>query len=95
MYALYYYIPIILGSQVFFPLLWNNKTNMENSFGNRLKELRKDMNLGQVALAKELGVSKSIISLWEIGTCEPTLSKLKEMAKFFDVTIDYLAGLED
>lgn len=53
------------------------------------------MNLGQVALAKELGVSKSIISLWEIGTCEPTLSKLKEIAKFFDVTIDYLAGLED
>ena len=57
----------------------------------RLPQVREQ----QVALAKELGVSKSIISLWEIGTCEPTLSKLKEMAKFFDVTIDYLAGLED
>ena len=68
---------------------------MENIFGNRLKELRKEKNLGQIGLANELGVSKSIISLWEIGTCEPTLSKLKEIAKFFGVTIDYLAGLED
>ena len=68
---------------------------MENTFGNRLRELRKERGLGQIKLAEVLGVSKSIISLWEIGTCEPTLSKLKEMAKFFGVTIDYLAGLED
>lgn len=68
---------------------------MENIFGNRLRELRKERGLGQIKLAEILGVSKSIISLWEIGTCEPTLSKLKEMARFFGVTIDYLAGLED
>ena len=68
---------------------------MENTFGNRLKELRKEKGLGQISLANKLGVSKSIISLWEIGSCEPTLSKLKEIAKFFGVTIDYLAGLED
>lgn len=51
--------------------------------------------LGQVQLAKELDVGKSVISLWELGKCEPTLSKLIAMARFFGVSIDYLAGLED
>ena len=65
------------------------------TFGTKLRELRKEHGLGQIKLAEILGVSKSIISLWEIGTCEPTLSKLIDIAKFFGVTIDYLAGLED
>jgi len=65
------------------------------TFGIKLRELRKESGLGQIELAKRLGVGKSIISLWEKGACEPTLSKLVEIAKFFGVTIDYLAGLED
>lgn len=64
-------------------------------FGERLKNLRLENNLGQIQLAKELDVGKSIISLWEQGKCEPTLSKLVVIAKFFGVSIDYLAGLED
>ena len=67
---------------------------MEN-FGERLKYLRLEKNLGQIQLAKELDVGKSIISSWERGICEPTLSKLIAIAKFFEVSIDYLAGLED
>ena len=64
------------------------------TFGERLKALRKEKNIGQVELAKQLGVGKSIISLWETNQCEPTLSKLIALARFFDVSIDYLAGLE-
>ena len=67
---------------------------MKSSFGERLKDLRKEKNIGQIALAKELCVGKSIISLWENNLCEPTLSKLIAMAEFFGVSIDYLAGLE-
>ena len=67
---------------------------MEN-FGKRLKDLRTDVGLGQVALAKALGVGKSIISDWELGKSEPTLSKLITIAKYFKVSIDYLAGLEE
>lgn len=67
---------------------------MEISFGERLKELRTEKNLGQIALAKQLGVGKSIISLWETNKCEPTLSKLIAIADFFGVSIDYLAGIE-
>ena len=63
--------------------------------GERLRILRAEKGVGQIQLAKELDVGKSVISLWELDKCEPTLSKLVSMAKYFGVSIDYLAGLED
>ena len=68
---------------------------MKEVFSERLRELRQERGLGQIQLAKELDVGKSVFSLWELGKCEPTLSKLIAMARFFGVSIDYLAGLED
>lgn len=68
---------------------------MDTTFGERLRALRQEKNIGQIQLAKELDVGKSIVSLWELGRCEPTLSKLVAIAKYFGVSIDYLAGLED
>ena len=68
---------------------------MNTTFGERLKELRKEKNIGQIALAKEIGVGKSIISLWEKDECEPTLSKIVALAKFFGVTTDFLCGIEE
>lgn len=67
----------------------------ENLFGERLKELRTESNLSQKNLALKLGIGKSIISGWELGQNEPTLSKLIAIADFFDVSIDYLAGRKD
>lgn len=69
--------------------------NIKSTFGERLRELRQDRHLGQVELAKQLDVGKSIISLWEQNKCEPTLSKLISIAVFFGVSIDYLAGLDN
>lgn len=63
-------------------------------FAERLRELRKEKGLGQVAFAHCIDVGKSAVSLWERGECEPTLSNLIKIAQFFGVTIDYLAGLE-
>ena len=68
---------------------------MDATFGERLRELRKYAGIGQIALAEKLGVGKSIISLWELNKCEPTLSNLVAIARFFDVSLDWLAGLED
>lgn len=68
---------------------------MNNLFPERLKELRQEKHIGQLQLARELDVGKSIISLWERGECEPTLSKLITIAKYFDVSIDYLAGIDN
>ena len=64
------------------------------TFGERLRDLRKEKGIGQVQLANLIGVSKSVVSLWELNECEPTLSKLIALSKFFGVSIDYLAGLE-
>lgn len=63
-------------------------------FKDNLKILRTEKGIGQVELAKQIGVSKGIISLWENGLREPNMSSLILLAKFFDVSIDYLVGLE-
>ena len=60
-----------------------------------LKELRTEKNVGQVELSKAINVSKGIISLWENGLREPKLSNLVSISKYFKVSIDYLAGLEE
>ena len=66
----------------------------KNEFKDNLKLLRQEQNIGQVELAKQLGVSKGIISLWENGLREPNMSSLIALSKFFKVSIDYLVGLE-
>lgn len=65
------------------------------TFGERLKDLRTEQNLGQVELAKLTKVSKSIISSWENNEHEPKLSSLIAIADYFHVTLDYLVGRED
>lgn len=65
-----------------------------NVFGERLKELRRENGIGQVELAKKINVSKGIISFWENGLREPTMSNLISLADFFGVTLDYLVGRE-
>lgn len=64
-------------------------------FGNTLKELRRERKVGQIALASAIGVSTGIISLWENGLREPTLSNLIALADFFDVSLDYLTGRKE
>jgi len=68
---------------------------MENKFSENLKSLRLEKNMGQTQLAKELGVSKGIISLWENGLREPNMYSLIAIAKFFNISIDFLVGLEN
>lgn len=64
----------------------------QNKFKDNLKELRLEKKLGQVELAKSIGVSKGVISLWENGLREPNMYSLILLANFFNVTIDELVG---
>lgn len=68
---------------------------MKVNFSERLKELRAEKGVGQVELSKAINVSKGIISLWENGLREPTLSSLIALSKYFCVSIDYLVGIEN
>lgn len=64
-------------------------------FNDRLKELRSENGLTQHELAVKLGITRSAYSLYELGLREPNLAMLIELSKFFNVTLDYLAGLSD
>ena len=64
-------------------------------FCERLKLLRVEKKLSQPELAKLVGVSKGMISFWENGINEPTISNLIKLCQIFDVSSDYLLGLED
>ena len=61
----------------------------------RLRELREEKGLYQIHLAKELNVSIKTISNWERGTREPDIATIIKLAKFFEVTTDYLLGVTD
>lgn len=64
-------------------------------FGIKLKELRKEKNLTQKQLAENLGCNQSMVCFWENEVNEPTESMIRKAALFFDVSADYLLGLED
>ena len=64
-------------------------------FSQRLRELRQDKHLSMKQLAKELKTTDAAISNWENEINEPKISYLVSIAKFFNVSADYLLGLED
>lgn len=64
-------------------------------FAKRLKELRTEKNLSYVQLAKELNISYTTISRWENQLRVPNIIELKKIAQFFNVSADYLLGLQD
>ena len=59
-------------------------------FNEKLQELRKSKGLTQEELAESLFVSRTAISKWESGRGYPSIDSLKEIARFFSVTIDNL-----
>jgi len=66
-----------------------------SKFHERLKKLRIENKLSQRQLAPLIGFTQTAISDWENGFNEPTTKVLIACAKFFDVTTDYLLGLEN
>ena len=64
-------------------------------FGIKLKELRNEAGLKQIDVGKLLNVSKTTVCQWETSKQEPSLEDVVSIAKFFNVSTDYLLGLED
>lgn len=62
---------------------------------NRIAELRKNKKLSQAQLAKETGLTRQAVSLYEIGKREPKLETWIKLADFFDVSVLYLQGLSN
>lgn len=63
-------------------------------FGNTLKTLRIKKRMTQADLAPKLGLTKSVISAYETGLRLPSYDVLIHIAKIFNVSTDYLLGME-
>jgi len=62
------------------------------NFANTLKELRETNNVTQEQLAEYLQVSRPTIAGYETKNHQPDYEKLEKIAKFFEVSIDYLVS---
>lgn len=61
-------------------------------FSKILRKLRRDKDVTQEQLAEYLNISKQAVSKWETGNSQPDMEMQIKLAKYFDVTIDYLLG---
>ncbi len=64
-------------------------------FNEKLQELRKGRGLTQEELAEALFVSRTAVSKWESGRGYPNLDSLKQISRFFSVSIDELICPEE
>lgn len=58
----------------------------------KIKNLRLDANLTQAELAKNINITRSALSLYELGKRQPDAETLIKIANYFDVSTDYLLG---
>lgn len=65
------------------------------TFGERLIELRKEKGFTQKHVANIISVAQPTYALYEADKREPTFETLIKIAHFFEVTTDYLLGLDD
>lgn len=65
------------------------------SYNERLKELREDNDLTQKELAKKINCAMYSYQRYEYGEQLIPIDKLIKLAKFYNVTTDYLLGLSD
>lgn len=72
-----------------------NKPNINSNIGEKIKYLRCKLLINQTDLANMLGRKREEITMFETGTRTIDINTLKEVAKIFNVSTDYLLGLND
>lgn len=60
----------------------------------KIKELREEKGLSQLEVAKGIDTSQRNIGRWETGANEPSSSFVLKLANFFNVSTDYLLGVD-
>lgn len=66
-----------------------------STFPMRMKLLRFERNLSRRELSEQLDMSFRSICTYETGERTPNIVKVKKIADFFDVSVDYLTGKTD
>ena len=62
---------------------------------DRLREIRERENISQNALANALGITRASVNAWEMGISAPNAQSLVMLSKYFNVSVDYLLGLDN
>lgn len=60
----------------------------------RLKQLREEKGVTQKEVAKAIGVTTSAYANYEQGTREPSIQIIINLCRYFNITSDFLIGLE-
>ena len=60
------------------------------TFGEKLKEARKEAGLSQEQFAEKMSVSRSAVAKWESDKGMPDVNNLKAMAQLLDISVEYL-----
>lgn len=68
---------------------------MDNVLGKNIKRLRKRHGIKQAVLASALNIGRQTVSAYECGITLPDIFILVEIADYFGVTLDQLAGRTD
>ena len=67
---------------------------VKDKIADRIKMLRDKHNVTQSELAKRLEITRASVNAWEMGVSCPTVQYVIAMADLFNVSTDYLLGLE-
>lgn len=65
------------------------------NYYKRLKDLREDSDLKQGDIAELLQTTRQQVSKWETGMQMMGVDKYVKLAKYYNVSVDYLLGLTD
>lgn len=70
-------------------------TEEKETFGKRLKLLRKRADKRLTDIASKIGITRQTLSAYEKNQSKPDYETLKKLAQFYNVSTDYLVGLEE
>ena len=65
------------------------------NYYQRLKDMREDRDLSQQEVAELLGIQQTHYSRYELGKQKMGIDKYIALSKFYNVSLDYLAGIVD
>lgn len=72
-----------------------NKQKKRTALGNRLRDLRPLYGLSQREVAEKLYITRSSYAYYETGQTEPDLHTLCDIATLYQVSTDFLLGMEE
>lgn len=71
---------------------YRSEIEIMDTMGDRIRTLRVERGMSQVAVAKRLDVKPTTYNSWERNATKPKHEKVLEIADFFETTLDYLYG---